>query len=71
VNAKTLRGLLSGVPDDWEVIVAKDAEGNGFSPLSGIGEGHYKPVTTWFGEFLSHPDDHPPPFNAVALWPVN
>jgi len=32
------------------VIIQKDAEGNGYSPLSNLWEGSYKAETTWWGE---------------------
>jgi len=32
------------------VIMAKDAEGNAHSPLSGCWEGSYRAETTWYGE---------------------
>lgn len=71
MTVQQLKVLLANCPDEWEVVLSRDSEGNGYSPLSGIGEGHYAPDTTWCGEFLSHPEDNPPPFNAIALWPTN
>lgn len=35
MNVKQLMDALSGLPDDMEVIIQKDAEGNGYSPLYG------------------------------------
>lgn len=32
------------------LVMAKDAEGNGFSPLGGLWEGAYKPDSTWSGQ---------------------
>ena len=36
-------------PDDL-VIMARDAEGNNFSPLAGVEVGAYRALTTWYGE---------------------
>ena len=33
LTVKDLKNLLKDQPDDLEVVVAHDAEGNGFSPL--------------------------------------
>lgn len=35
MNVKKLKELLSNLPNDMEVILQKDSEGNGYSPLSG------------------------------------
>lgn len=32
------------------VVMSRDAEGNGYSPLSGFWEASYKAETTWSGE---------------------
>lgn len=36
MNVKELRQLLEDVPDDMLVIVQKDGEGNGYSPLDSV-----------------------------------
>lgn len=33
MKVKKLKNLLKNLPDDMEIILQKDAEGNGFSPL--------------------------------------
>lgn len=38
------------------LIVQKDGEGNGYSPLSDVYESWYIPDSTWSGE-CPHPDD--------------
>ena len=38
---------------ELDVILSKDAEGNGFSPLADLGLFHYEPDSTWSGEI--HP----------------
>ena len=42
------RQLLDG--PDGEVVMQKDAEGNGYSPLSGAEEATYVPDSTYSGE---------------------
>jgi len=45
---------LKSMPQDVEVILQKDAEGNGYSPLHAVDdEAIYKPQTTWYGEMYS------------------
>lgn len=51
MNVKELREALANLPDDMEVILQKDAEGNGYSPLEGAdAEAIYLAETTWSGE---------------------
>ena len=52
MTIKELIKQLESYPDYYEVIVSKDSEGNGFSPLASIYEGLYIPETSWSGEFL-------------------
>ena len=35
MNVKKLKEALANLPDDMEVVLQKDPEGNGHSPLSG------------------------------------
>jgi hypothetical protein len=35
MNVKELKAVLENLPDTMEIILQKDAEGNGYSPLSG------------------------------------
>lgn len=75
---------LDHLPDDTIVVLAKDAEGNGHSPLDSAEEGMYWAETTWSGEHYlteekrlakTDPDDwSPAPVDAVSavfLWPTN
>jgi hypothetical protein len=51
---------LTAYPPDAEVVMSKDAEGNGFSPLSaedGVSAGWYLPESTWAGEFGTPDED--------------
>lgn len=72
------------LPGDTPVILAKDAEGNGFSPLVEAETAMYAAESTWSGErymtdaqreetgdadeYEAAPDDA---VNAVFLWPTN
>jgi len=65
VTAGQLRERLAGIPDDTLVVLAKDGEGNGFSPLSlgadgRLGVAWYVPESTWAGDVYDltpDPDD--------------
>jgi hypothetical protein len=48
-----LRYELADIPDDAIVVLAKDSEGNGFSPLAALGVAWYVPESTWAGEIES------------------
>ena len=86
MNVKELRDALAGLPDDMPVILQKDAEGNGYSPLYGVdGENAaYVARTTWDGEVKRRrlsDEDRAAGFcdedvstdgaPCVVLWPVN
>lgn len=54
MNVKELREALDGLPDEMQVILQKDAEGNGYSPLSDVDpEAIYVPDSTWSGDVYS------------------
>lgn len=57
MTVKDLRTMLDGLPDDMPVVLSKDAEGNGHSPLAVGGEAMYDAETTWFGEISPTPED--------------
>jgi hypothetical protein len=81
-----LREALAALdlPDDTLVVLAKDAEGNGHSPLVEAEHAMYLAESTWSGEryltdeqrlaetdpdeWSEAPDDAVP---AVFLWPTN
>lgn len=85
MNVADLRAALDGLPDDMPVVLAKDAEGNDFSPLSGPEQGMYSARNTWSGEVYptaeeiadptsGYTDEDEAPDHAVralVLWPVN
>lgn len=75
VRVGVLRSALDGLPDDMLVVLSKDGEGNGFSPLAEV---EHEPTTgyiaesTWAGE-VPHPDDYEDGDGVpcVVLWPTN
>jgi len=79
MNVKKLREMLEGLDDNLEVVLAKDSEGNDFSPLADVDRGRYAPTQPWYGEFLAdeyigngeyaQPGDEA--VAAVCLWPTN
>lgn len=80
MKVQELIELLQGQDPEAEVILQKDAEGNGYSPLAGADPSLYLADTTYSGETL-HPEDIEDEFYdeediaaavaAVILWPVN
>lgn len=84
MTAGELRQVLANYPDSTRIVLAKDAEGNGYSPLYEVVVAMYAAETTWSGEYFlrererlaqEDPDDwDPAPDDAVEalfLWPVN
>lgn len=81
-----LRAALDALnlPDDTPVILAKDGEGNGYSPLVEAEHAMYAADTTWRGdryvtEAQRQAEDNPDDYSeapddavhAVFLWPTN
>ena len=68
---------LSTQPSDRLVIIAKDASGNGYSPLAGVEDAYYLAESTWSGELVSDEDLEdgeeidPDAVPVVVLGPVN
>lgn len=53
MTVKELKAILAHLPDEMEVIMQKDIEGNGYSPLNEVDGGMiYIPETPWSGEVL-------------------
>lgn len=75
MKVKELIELLKTLPEDHEVILSKDGEGNSYSPLSSHGTYMYLPESTWSGEIFSEEDAEESELlygeNAVVFWPVN
>ena len=42
---------LKALDPNSQVVISKDAEGNGFSPLCELALGKYDPYNTWDGEW--------------------
>ena len=60
MNLGELKALLAGLerlPDDTPVILQKDSEGNGYSPLSGGEPAWYIADSTYSGEVYLMPQD--------------
>jgi hypothetical protein len=64
---------LEEYPGDTPIVMSKDAEGNGFSPLSDVSATHYMADTTWSGECHDQDDGagDEDGVGVVCLWPVN
>lgn len=78
MNLGDLRQFIAengDLSDDMPVILQEDAEGNGYSPLSGAEEGWYEAESTWSGNAIHEddydPEDYPDAVRALILWPVN
>jgi len=51
MTVKDLKAAIKDLPDDMEVILQKDSEGNGYSPLADVDpDAVYVPDTTYSGE---------------------
>lgn len=58
-------------PDD-EVVMAKDSEGNSYSPLHGMWAGTYVPETTWYGSVYLREltdEDRKQGYTVEDVWP--
>lgn len=64
-----LREVLTQFPSDAIIIMAKDGEGNDYSPYADIGASWYEPVQTWSGE--THESEQPGTIRCVVLMPIN
>ncbi len=60
---------LTRIDPEVLVVLQKDAEGNGYSPLSGIDVAHYEAECSWSGEVTDEPTDTS--VGCVVFWPVN
>jgi hypothetical protein len=51
MTVKDLKTYIENLPDDMEIILQKDSEGNGYSPLyRADSEARYVPDSTWSGD---------------------
>jgi len=54
MTVKELKEAIVNLPDEMEVVLQKDAGGNGYSPLSGADpDAVYISETTWYGDVYS------------------
>ncbi len=54
MNIKELKEIIANLPDEMEVILQKDAEGNGYSPLEEADpDAVYIADSTWSGDVYS------------------
>ena len=54
MTVKELKEAIVNLPDEMEVVLQKDAEGNGYSPLSGADpDAVYLSETTSYGDVYS------------------
>ena len=69
---KTLEELVKYHPEseEYEVIMASDAEGNSYSPLSGT---YFAAISNgpWRGDVVGSDDDEDCNINAICLSPTN
>jgi len=66
-----LIAVLEKMPADSLVVMSKDSEGNGYSPLRTVDAVRYVPTYTCAGEILDDGYDEPGAVPAVAFWPAN
>ena len=54
MTVKELKEAIANLPDEMVVVLQKDSEGNGYSPLSDVDpDAVYIPKTTWSGDTYS------------------
>lgn len=66
--------LLQNEDHDSLVVMAKDSEGNEYSPLSNADSADYVAENTWSGYLVDeedNEDDQNESVPAVVLWPTN
>lgn len=68
-----LLDYLATQPRDRKVVLAKDAEGNGFSPLAEVSEELYAAESTWSGSIVDQAvhNEEEGIERVVVLGPVN
>jgi hypothetical protein len=84
MNIGELRKIIEGLDDSTEIIMAKDVEGNGYSPLDQCRQWLYVPKSTWAGNVYDPSwsaddacmtDDEWEKIKAkdsvLVLWPIN
>lgn len=75
-----LKELLSDLPEDHVVVLQRDAEGNGYSPMAGAEAAKYQPANNCRGEVPCQSDieggeyeaeDVAKMLDCVVIWPLN
>ena len=69
MNVGELIEKLQQVDPATLVILQKDSEGNGFSPLADVDPGFYEAATTWMGEVYEYKQGESVP--CLVLSPIN
>jgi hypothetical protein len=73
MNVKELKLALAGLPDDMEIILQKDGEGNDYSPLAETDTNAiYIPNTSWYHlnpKFWPTPRMHPSQHHKIKSRP--
>ncbi len=72
MKVKDLIKKLQECDPEETVIIAKDAGGNRFSPLSDIGRDLYRPNSSWYGTLIEYERYREEgDLDVVTLWSVN
>lgn len=77
MTVRELREVLGSVDGRLQVVLAKDHEGNSFSPLTETEIGIYTAESLYSGSFVTEgsfddwPNGQPWRDNALCLWPTN
>ena len=69
---KELKEKLKDVPDNFEIVLSNDGEGNSYSPLAEVDVVMYVPENTYIGNIVEDQEETEEEYkeNAVALWPI-
>ncbi len=70
-TVRELIDALAKLDQDRVVILQKDSEGNGYSPLGGFDSARYLPDSTYSGEVFSEEDGGDLAVRCVVLFPIN
>ncbi len=69
MTVKELWEILHAYPQDAQIVLAKDSEGNEYSPLAEHDAGYYRPDNTWSGAVTAKKVRGSK--EVLVLWPVN
>ena len=86
ITVGQLKEILAGYNDEMLIVMSRDSEGNGFSPLADHGKQIYVPDSTWSGDIYEieltaelieqgfttdELYDGDDGVQAIVLWPTN